>query len=322
MAKKSSSKKQSNTIPFQLKPRKNSLFSTIAIIVFLLLFVSLIAGCASLFMPEQDTGNTALIPIHGSIMPTGSTSAFDDAIASSSDIVSMIESANNNDQIKVIVLDINSGGGAPVASAEIARAVKNSSKPTIAWIRDVGASGAYWVASSADTIVAHELSTTGSIGVLASYLEFSGLLDEYNVSYNRQVSGYYKDMGTPLKEMTPSEERIYQNLLDDMHSVFISNVAQNRNMSVSAVTELADGRVYLGISAKENGLVDVLGSKSEVIDLAQQHVEGDVDFRRYQVEKSFFDMVPSISSTLGQSIGVGLGKQLTTRSTTTQTPTV
>ncbi|MFP4119098.1 MAG: signal peptide peptidase SppA [Candidatus Woesearchaeota archaeon] len=301
---------QQQEIPVSIKPRRNSLFTTIAIIVFLLLLVSLISGCTSLLLPESKTGNVALIPLYGVISPASSSGTFEQETVDSGAVIEMIREADANDQIGVIVIDINSGGGTPVASAEIARAVKDAEKPTIAWVRDLGASGAYWVASASDTIVAHELSTTGSIGVTGSYLEFSGLLDDYNVTYNRQVSGYYKDMGSPYKDMTPSEERIYKNMLDKMHELFIEDVAENRNMSVEQLRDLADGRVYLGIEAKENGLVDVLGSQQEVRSIAKEHIGEDVEFRDYKPQKNIFSIFPCLSKDFARNIGEGIGSQL------------
>ncbi|MGM5480866.1 MAG: signal peptide peptidase SppA [Nanobdellota archaeon] len=321
MPSKKTSKKQQE-IPITIKPRRNSLFTTITIVVFLLLLVSIISGCTSLLLPEEETGNVAVIPIHGIIAPSSSSNTFNEMTAKSSTIVKLIEEADENAEIKAIVLDINSGGGAPVASAEIAQAIDDAKKPTIAWIRDVGASGAYWIASATDTIVAHELSTTGSIGVTGSYIEFSGLLNDYNVTYNRQVSGYYKDMGTPLKEMTPSEERIFQDLLGQMHDVFIRQVAANRNMSVEQVDELADGRVYLGLEAKENGLVDALGSKNEVQTIVASYINETVAFRNFYPKQSFLDVLPSISAGFAQNIGKGMGEQLTETSAAQQRPRI
>ena len=89
-----------------------------------------------------------------------------------------------NKDIKAIVLEINSPGGSAVASDEIASAVKKSNKPTVAVIREAGASGGYWIASSTDHIIANRMSITGSIGVISSYLEFSGLIEKYWVGWS------------------------------------------------------------------------------------------------------------------------------------------
>ena len=93
-------------------------------------------------------------------------------------------------------------------------------KPTIALIREIGTSGAYWIAASADRIVADELSLTGSIGVTSSYLEFEGLLNRYDINYQQISAGKYKELGNPLKELT-EEER--QTLQEKINKILISN---------------------------------------------------------------------------------------------------
>jgi protease IV len=292
------------------KPVKSGLFITLSIIIFLILIATLISGCTSLIMyGEEDYGNVAMIPIEGTI----SFSSGNDFMSDNSDanyIIEQIKTANEDENILAIILNINSGGGSPVASAEIAQAVKNSKKPVVAWIRETGASGAYWVASSSDYIIAHELSITGSIGVIGSYLEFDDFLADHNISYNRQVAGQYKDMASPLKDMTSSEEILFSNLLQDMHEIFIRNVAENRNMSYDAVKKLADGRIYLGITAKENGLIDAVGTSDDVHKYLKELIKEDVDFKYYYQQKSFLDSVMGMNSNLGKNIGLGIGESL------------
>src|SRR3989338_178321 len=137
--------------------------------------------------------------------------------------------------MSAISSEINSPGGAPVASYELASAIKKINKTTIAVIREVGASGAFWAATAANKIYANQMSLTGSIGVLASHLEFAGIMQKYNVTYRGLVAGKYKDAGTPYKQMTTDEQAIYQKILDKLHEQFINAVAQNRKMSFEQV---------------------------------------------------------------------------------------
>jgi len=172
--------------------------------VFLFVFVVLPLTFSLIFFDgEQLTGNVALIPISGVIMTEESGSYFSSEIASSSEIVKSLHEAEESSQIKAIVLEINSPGGSAVASDEIGSAVKKAKlkKPVVAVIRDAGASGGYWVASAADYIVANRMSITGSIGVLSSYLEFSGLMEQYGVTYEKLTAGKYKDMGNPFEKL-------------------------------------------------------------------------------------------------------------------------
>ena len=107
-------------------------------------------------------------------------------------------------------MEINSPGGSAVASDEIATAVKNAKKPVISLIREVGASGGYWVASASDYIIANRMSITGSIGVISSYLEFSGLMEKYGVGYERLVAGENKDLLTPYKKLEADQKALVQ----------------------------------------------------------------------------------------------------------------
>src|SRR3989338_7528837 len=152
--------------------------------------------------------NVALIKIEGPIL-TGKESFFE-PVASSSEIMGFIEEASEDSGIDAIILEINSPGGSAVASDEIVSSISKVKKPKISFIREVGASGDYWVAASTDYIIANRLSITGSVGVISSYLEFAGLLRDYNVTYRRLVAGKYKDIGDPFRELTNPEEAILQ----------------------------------------------------------------------------------------------------------------
>src|SRR3989338_3973037 len=181
-----------------------------AILVLVLLLVTgfIAVGIISMFSGvdvESLEGNVAMIKIEGIILGTDNSGViFDDSVYSL-DIVDLIEEADENPRIRAIIFQINSPGGSAVASEEIANAVRKTNKTTVAWIRESGASGAYWIASSTDYIVANRVSITGSIGVFGSYLDFSGLMADHNITYRRLVAGKYKDLGSPLREMTEEE---------------------------------------------------------------------------------------------------------------------
>ncbi|MFP4524124.1 MAG: signal peptide peptidase SppA [Candidatus Woesearchaeota archaeon] len=252
-------------------------------------------------------GNVAVVSVHGLITP--GDEAFGQSV-SVNDWLELLDEAAEDPQVQAVVLDINSPGGAPVASAELAQAVRSLDKPTVAWIRDLGASGAYWAASAADHVVAHELSMTGSIGVLGSYLEFSQFLDDYNVSYQRLVAGEYKDAGSPLKELEPKERTMLENQLDKMHGIFIEAVAENRNLSVDAVRRVADGRLLLGGEALEAGLVDELGGEDEVRAYLEGRLNASVAMDELRKERSLVDVLRGVVSDHGYAVGEGLSNGL------------
>jgi protease IV len=264
-------------------------------------------------MQDESYGNVAVVPIKGVIMSSQGTGLFDPEAADSSTIINFIEKADSDPSIKAIMLDIDSPGGSPVATDEIARAVKNANKTTIAVIHETGASGAFWVATAADTVVANPMSVVGSIGVYSSYLDFSGLMQKYGVTYNRVVGGQYKDMGSPYKELTPEEQTILQSKIDKIHMRFIKAVAENRNLSVERVTQLSTGEFFLGEEAKEYGFVDILGGKEEAITHLEKKLNITVSLVEYHQKESFLSMLSSLmaqqSYRIGEGIGHGIVKQ-------------
>jgi protease-4 len=285
----------------------------IGIIFLLSVFSFFVLGFVALMVTNTESvasGNVAVIPIKGVIMIDQDDSLFATGVASSTSVVALIEEAEQDETIEAIVFDINSPGGSPVASAEIARAIKESSKPTVAVIREVGASGAYWAASAADHIIANEVSITGSIGVLASYLQYGDLLERYNVSYERFTAGKYKDMGTPYREMSGEEKTLYQSELDIMHEIFIAAVAENRGLAYDTVEPLATGQIYLGVQAVENGLVDQLGGKKEAYAYLTEQLGIEVIPMLYEDEKSFLELLALAMDSTAFNVGTGIGAVL------------
>ena len=247
MVASSTNKKSSKLIK---KPWQDVLLTIAGIFcVGLFLIFIMFSFLLSLGASQTETGssNVALIPVEGAIMGTSSGGYFDSGVASSESLVAQIESANEDEDIEAIVLYINSPGGSAVASDEIASAVLLSEKPTVAVIREVGASGAYWIATASDHVIANRMSITGSIGVISSYLEFSELMEEYGVNYQRLVAGENKDIGTPFRTLAVSEEELLQGKLDLIHGYFIDAVAKNRGLSRMAVASVATGEFYLGV---------------------------------------------------------------------------
>ncbi len=251
-------------------------------------------------------GRVAIIPIEGVIM-TSSGSSFGESYVGSDDVVAFIGEASRDPIIDAIILEINSPGGSAVASDEIASAVLAVEKPVVAVIREAGASGGYWVASSADYVVANRMSITGSIGVISSYLEFSGLMDQYGVHYEQLTAGEYKDMGSPFRSLTSTERDKMSGKLDRIHEFFIEGVASNRNMSIESVRELATGEFYLGVEAYELGLVDALGG-DEVADayIMEQGNYSSLSYVVYERDPSLIEMLSGVMTHMSMSVGRGI----------------
>ncbi|HLD06124.1 MAG TPA: signal peptide peptidase SppA [Candidatus Nanoarchaeia archaeon] len=278
----------------------------------IILFLGIIA--AALFTVDSPFGaNTAVIEIKGEIMGESSASLFGAGQPSSSDIVHLIEEADENPAVRVILLEINSPGGSAVASQEVVEAIKNVDAYTVAWIREQGTSGAYWVASAADHIIASPLSITGSIGVLASYLQFSGLLQDYNVTYERVVGGKYKDIGSPFKPLTPEERVLFQSAVDELHDYFLADVAENRGLPLADVRRMGTGIFYTGKQAQELGLVDELGGKQDVIAAVEDYLGEEASFSVYQKQMGFFESLAGTLSDVSFMVGKGIGETLLSR---------
>ncbi len=288
--------------------------------IFVLLLLSILGflavGILSLFVGvdvESLGGNVALVPIDGVIVGSEDSSFLFESATNSPETIEFIEKADKNPNIRAIILEINSPGGSAVASEEIANAVKKTNKTTVAWIREVGASGAYWIASSADYAIANRVSITGSIGVIASYLEFPGLLEKYNITYQRLVSGKYKDIGSPFKEMTSEEKEVFQQNLDEIRDYFVTEVAKNRNLNRKDVDKIANGLFYLGADAKELGLIDEIGGKDEVISYIEKKEGIKADVVEYKKEKTLFDVLSDVISKQSFFVGKGIGSSLLDR---------
>jgi len=249
----------------------------------------------------------AVIPIKGMIVSEDSSVNFYQKGTSSSTISSFLKSAIEDKRTKGIILEINSPGGTVVASKEIADIVKNSPKPVVALIKDIGTSGAYWIASASDKIVADPLSITGSIGVIASYLEFSRLFEDYGINYQSLKSGKFKDIGSPFKEMTSEEQLILQKKLDKIHEFFVEQVSINRNIPREKMQSLSTGIYYLGEEAYKNGLVDYLGNKDLAVNITKE-LAGikDAKLVTYKKESSLIDVLSSLSMSAFYSLGRGM----------------
>jgi protease-4 len=296
---------------------KNWIFAIGVLVILALfsLFFALVLG--SLFVPSEPlslSGNVARIYVTGEILPDGSSSIFGSSGASSQDIVDLIKKADENKEIKALLIEINSPGGAAVASEDIVKAIKKSKKPSVALIKDTGASGAYWVASATDVIVADPISITGSIGVLSSYLEFSGLMNKYGVGYERIVGGEYKDIGTPFRNLTDEERQLLQEQIDVVYDYFVKEVAANRNMSEEQMKGIATGMIYTGIRAKQLGLVDVLGGEDEAEEAIKQKANlTEVNIVDYKKKRTLLDVLTETLSRQSYTVGQGIGDSLVSK---------
>ncbi len=242
------------------------------VLLFLAFLWVLSYALASVIFDQQVIpygSEVAVIPVMGTITLDGDSGLLSSS-SSATDIADKIRTANENAATKAIVLEINSPGGTVMGAKKVVDALKKVDKPVVAVITEYGTSGAYWIASQSDVIVADELSIVGSIGVIGSYLEFSGLLNDFNVSYERLVTGDYKDISSPYKELTDEERELIEERLQKIHDYFVADVASGRDMSIADTEKLATGIFYLGMDGVDNGLIDEIGDKDYAILRAKQ----------------------------------------------------
>ena len=205
----------------------------------------------------NSEGNIGIIEINGVIL-------------SSKDILKDMKIFQENPAIKAIILRIESPGGGIGPSQEIFREIMKvkTDKKIIASMGSVAASGGYYIASATDGIMANSGTITGSIGVIMEYANIMEIAKKIGFSSVVIKSGKYKDMGSPLRELEESEKKIFQELVDDLHLQFVTDVANSRKMDVQTIASLADGRVYTGRKAVTLKLVDRIGNLDDAVQWA------------------------------------------------------
>jgi protease IV len=184
-----------------------------------------------------------------------------------------LKKAAEDKDVKALLLRINTPGGTVTASdimfREIESFKQSTKKPVIAVMMDVAASGGYYVALAADTIIAHPTTVTGSIGVIMVTVNAEGLMQKLGVATSAIKSGERKDMGSPFRAMLPEERAIFQTIIDDLQRQFVAKVAARRRLSPDVVRTLADGRVYTAQQALDSKLVDRIGYMPDAVEAAR-----------------------------------------------------
>lgn len=211
------------------------------------------------------------------------------AITDSRETLEILKRFREDDSIRAIVLRVNSPGGAVGPSQEIYREIRKTVqvKKVVASLGAVAASGGYYIAAAADGVVASPGTLTGSIGVIMGYTNVRRLLDKIGLSPVVIKSGKFKDIGSPVREMTPEERRILEDFADQVHSQFIRAVAEGRSLRVDKVRGIADGRIFSGQKARDLGLVDRMGNLDDAVTWAAQlaGIEGRIETVREPREK-------------------------------------
>ncbi len=239
-----------------------------------------------------DGQKIALIEVHG-------------VLSNPTDFIRQIKRYSKDNSIPVIVLDIDSPGGGVAASQEMYEEInraKGKGKKIVASMRSVAASGGYYIACAADTIVANPGTITGSIGVIFEFPVVEGLLKKVGVRFEVVKSGALKDVGSMWRDMSPEERKMVQDLINDTYDQFVDVIVKERGMQRKEVLKLADGRVFTGRIAKDLKLIDELGNLEDALQIANEmggmSGEPRVIKERYKRRVTIFDLLGKSAETL------------------------
>lgn len=217
-----------------------------------------------------------------------------DVIMSSEKTVEQIKRFRNDKSIKAIIVRINSPGGGVAASQEIYEEVKRtreSGKIIVVSMGSIAASGGYYIACGSNLIVANPGTLTGSIGVIAQFMNLEQLADKLGIKYTTIKSGELKDSGNPFREMNEKDKVYFQDVIDNSFVQFFGVVAKERKMDSLKLKELANGRVFTGLQAKNNGLIDSLGTFEDAVRITARlaGIEDEPRLIREKKRFSFFE---------------------------------
>ncbi|MGN1185639.1 MAG: signal peptide peptidase SppA [Methanobrevibacter wolinii] len=233
------------------------------LIIFIIIILFSVIGSTGLF----GSTSVAVIPIYGEISYGNNGT---NQVITPDEFQKAITEADNDPSVGAIVLDINSPGGSTVASNEMMEMVKNTSKPTVAWIGESGTSGAYLVASACDKIITTNSSMIGNIGAIITLTDLSKYYNNTGINTYSIKSGEYKDIGADYRNLSPNETKMLQKIVDHDADNFKIEIAKNRKLSKSYIDNISNGEIYDGSEAKDKKLVDKIGSKKDAIEYGRK----------------------------------------------------
>lgn len=222
------------------------------------------------------------------------------------ELIEQIELADARSGIRALLVRLDTGGGRILPSDDIRRAVEEFDGPTVAYIEDTCASGGYWIASCCDEIYARQASIVGGIGIRGSRVIAPDALDVLGLTYERFVSGKFKDTGSRMKEMAEAEREYLQGIVNKNCEIFVDRVVEGRDLERNEVSDM-EARLYLGEEAREIGLVDRIGTRGDVEDdLADALDVDNIRVTDISPEKGLIERVQSGLQSASYSFGRGL----------------
>lgn len=244
---------------------------------------------------EEGSGmrRIAKLSVDGAIASGGSSGLFATESYNHEDFLKQIEAIEADERVSGILLEVNSPGGGVYESAEIANLLNEvrteRDLPMYVSMKNMAASGGYYISAQADKIFATEETVTGSIGVIMSGLNYSGLLEKIGVEDTTIKSGALKDMGSATRPETEQDHAVLQAYIDNAYNRFVKVVSEGRNKSEDEVKKVADGRIYDGVQAKEAGLVDEIGYPTDALAAMREDLDlQDAELVEYSTSSTGF----------------------------------
>lgn len=250
--------------------------------------LTLVAGCVSpqvkLFTEASDPlqehtlsgtgeGKVLVVPVRGIISDNPRDEMFRTKPSAVQEIVSQLELARRDPQIRAVLFKVDSPGGSVTASDiiynEILSFKEDTGKAVVVSMMNIAASGAYYISLPADHIMAHPTTVTGSIGVIFMRPNVKELMEKIGVSVAVNTSGKNKDMGSPFRKSSEKEEALFEKLIDSLGGQFLQKVEKHRVISAAELDNIASARIFLADEALENGLIDSIGYLPDAVDKAQ-----------------------------------------------------
>ncbi|MBR2443530.1 MAG: signal peptide peptidase SppA [Rikenellaceae bacterium] len=240
-----------------------------------------IGDYVAMLLPKTSENKIAVIYAEGDIVSGGATNALGD-----SDLRKSIQQAAEDDDIKAVVLRVNSPGGSALAAEQMWYELERlrQVKPLIVSMGATAASGGYYISAPADAILANRVTVTGSIGVFGMFFDMGDALsNKLGITVDGVESNSHSDIGQPFRPMSRAEQQYFQNSVDNVYTTFVSRVATGRNMSYERVDAIAEGRVWSGADARKIGLVDDIGGLVSAINIAADRAGVASDFQIVEI---------------------------------------
>lgn len=247
----------------------------------------------STVLEGSDVSNQiARIKVDGTIMDMGAPSLWSGESYNHQLVLDSLDEVKDNDDIKALMLVVNSPGGGVYESAEIhekIEAIKKAGKKVYVTMENMAASGGYYISAPADKIYASKETLTGSLGVIMQSMNYKELADKYGVKFNTIKSGPHKDIMSPTKEMDEEERAILQKFVDESYEGFVNVISSGRHMDKAQVKKIADGRIYSGQQAKDLKLVDEIGNESDAMKALKNEIKAkDAEVIEFSEPTDFF----------------------------------